>query len=108
VNPSHILSYSFRYTTLSAKSAHEYTASNAKFAGSVEPGNADLIERIKDVSALRARGEPTVPSLLGLEKKTNPFLRCDVSEELRASVGAVAGDTDAEIFGKVRRAKDNF
>jgi hydroxyacylglutathione hydrolase len=55
--------------------AHEYTASNAKFAISVEPSNVDLVERVKQIQSLRANGEPTVPSLLGVEKKTNPFLR---------------------------------
>jgi hydroxyacylglutathione hydrolase len=89
-------------------SAHEYTQSNAKFAQSVEPGNAELLERVKEIAAQRARGEPTVPSLLGLEKRTNPFLRCDVSDELRANVGVREGDSDAEAFAKVRRAKDTF
>ncbi|GAX25988.1 hydroxyacylglutathione hydrolase [Fistulifera solaris] len=88
--------------------AHEYTQSNAKFAQRVEPGNAELLERVKEIAAQRARGEPTVPSLLGLEKRTNPFLRCDVSDELRANVGVREGDSDAEAFAKVRRAKDTF
>jgi len=45
---------------------------------------------------------------MGTEKKTNPFLRCDISEEIRANVGVSAVDTDADAFAKVRRAKDNF
>jgi len=57
---------------------------------------------------VRARDEPTVPSLLGLEKRTNPFLRCDLSDEIRANVGVKAGDSDSDAFAKVRRAKDNF
>jgi hydroxyacylglutathione hydrolase len=89
-------------------SAHEYTSSNAKFAASVEPGNTELMERVAKVNEMRARGEPTVPSLMGLEKKTNPFLRCDISQELRQNAGVVSGDSDADAFGKVRRAKDNF
>ncbi len=89
-------------------SAHEYTASNAKFAQSVEPGNADLMQRIAEVHDLRGRGEPTVPSLLGVEKKTNPFLRCDMSDEIRRNVGVVDGDSNADAFAKVRKAKDNF
>ena len=89
-------------------SAHEYTASNAKFAASVEPGNVRLMERVAQVNEARRRGEPTVPSLLGLEKQTNPFLRCDISEEIRRNVGVVEGDDDASAFAKVRRAKDNF
>lgn len=90
------------------RSAHEYTASNAKFAASVEPGNVDLMERVAQVNTMRANAEPTVPSLMGVEKKTNPFLRCDISKEIRTNVGVVDSDSDAEAFGKVRRAKDTF
>jgi hydroxyacylglutathione hydrolase len=89
-------------------SAHEYTLSNGKFALSVEPSNEELARRFREVEAARGRGEPTVPTLLGLEKRTNPFLRVDVSEEIRRNVGAGDGDADDEVFGKVRRAKDNF
>ena len=89
-------------------SAHEYTAANARFAMSVEPGNADLMARVEEIKALRDRNDPTVPSQLGVEKKTNPFLRCDISEEIRKNVGVVDGDSDAVAFGKVRKAKDNF
>jgi len=45
---------------------------------------------------------------MGVEKRTNPFLRCDTSEEIRKNVGVTASDTDAAAFGKVRRAKDTF
>lgn len=75
---------------------------------SVEPTNADLVKRVAEVNALRADGKPTVPSQLGVEKKTNPFLRCDISEEIRKNVGVAVGDSDADAFAKVRRAKDNF
>lgn len=88
--------------------AHEYTAGNAKFAASVEPGNADLMKRFEQIMEQRSRGEPTVPTQLGLEKRTNPFLRVDVSEELRKNVGVTAGDSEADAFAKVRKAKDNF
>jgi hydroxyacylglutathione hydrolase len=75
---------------------------------SVEPSNPDLVARFNQVKDKRSRGEPTVPSTMGEEKKTNPFLRCDISEEIRKSVGVNAGDSDAAAFGKVRKAKDNF
>lgn len=88
--------------------AHEYTESNAKFALSVEPGNQGLQQRAADVKAKRSRGEPTVPSLMGDEKKTNPFLRVDLSDEIRKNVGVKDGDSDSDAFGKVRRAKDTF
>jgi hydroxyacylglutathione hydrolase len=90
------------------RSAHEYTSSNAKFAASVEPGNAELMARVAEINALRSRGESTVPSQLGVEKRTNPFLRCDISDEIRKNVGVVSGDSDADAFGKVRKAKDTF
>lgn len=89
-------------------SAHEYTESNAKFAISVEPGNAELVARVADVKAKRAMGKPTVPSKLGDEKKTNPFFRVDSSDEIRRNVGVIEADSDADAFAKVRRAKDNF
>lgn len=98
----------FALFVLYALSAHEYTASNARFAASVEPGNSELMVRVAQVNEMRAKGEPTVPSTMGLEKKTNPFLRCDISEELRKNVGVVDSDSDAEAFGKVRRAKDAY
>ena len=60
--------------------AHEYTLSNIRFALTVEPGNAALRERAARDEATRHRGEPTVPSTIGLELATNPFLRCDVPE----------------------------
>lgn len=88
--------------------AHEYTESNAKFALSVEPGNADLVKRAEDIVAKRSRGEPTVPSLLGEEKLTNPFLRGDVSAEIRKNVGASDGEDGASVFHKIRMGKDNF
>lgn len=88
--------------------AHEYTQSNAKFAMSVEPGNTKLVSRTEEINAKRQRGEATVPSLMGEEKETNPFLRVDISDEIRKNVGAERGDSDDVIFGKVRKAKDNF
>ena len=54
---------------------HEYTESNAKFALSVDPGNADLIAFADRVHRLRAAGTPSVPSRMGDEKRANPFLR---------------------------------
>lgn len=64
--------------------------------------------RVAEIYELRQRGQPTVPSILGVEKRTNPFLRCDISAEIRKNVGANLNDSDATVFGKVRRAKDIF
>lgn len=93
---------------LLVRSAHEYTLSNGKFAMSVEPGNSDLRARFEDVKAARSRGEPTVPTSIGIEKRTNPFLRCDISDELRSNIHVDPGEPDAVAFGKCRSAKDNF
>ena len=71
--------------------AHEYTASNARFALTVDK-DEPLRRRAAEVFAARERGEPTVPTTIGLEKATNPFLRA----------------ADHETFGKIRAAKDAF
>jgi hydroxyacylglutathione hydrolase len=83
--------------------AHEYTAANARFALSVDDDDA-VQARARDVFAARERGEPTVPTTIGLEKATNPFLRAPV---LASRVNA-AGKPDFEAFAAVRAAKDSF
>jgi hydroxyacylglutathione hydrolase len=85
---------------------HEYTQNNGRFALTLEPGNAALAARMREVNAARASGKPTVPSDLALEKQTNPFLRPD-SGEIRKSLGMEKADTVA-VFGEIRRRKDNF
>jgi hydroxyacylglutathione hydrolase len=62
--------------------AHEYTQSNARFAVTVEPDNADLAARLADVTAHRERGEATVPTTIALERATNPFMRAASVEDL--------------------------
>jgi len=62
--------------------AHEYTLSNGRFALTVEPENADLVARMADVTALRDRGLPTVPTTIALERATNPFMRAGSVEQL--------------------------
>jgi hydroxyacylglutathione hydrolase len=72
--------------------AHEYTQSNGRFALTVEPDNAALIDRMATVNAMRERGEPTVPTTIGQERATNPFMRASSIEELatrRAAKDAV-------------------
>jgi hydroxyacylglutathione hydrolase len=64
--------------------AHEYTQSNGRFALTVEPNNAELAARMADVDAMRLRGEPTVPTSIGAEKATNPFMRAASVEILAA------------------------
>ena len=62
--------------------AHEYTQSNGRYALHVEPDNPALIERMHEVDALRARGEPTVPTTIALERATNPFMRANSVDQL--------------------------
>ena len=86
--------------------AHEYTQSNAQFAISIEPDNPALQERKHQVDAMRANNENTVPTNLGLEKLTNPFLRPD-SEEIRTNLN-MANASMVEVFTEIRKRKDNF
>lgn len=85
---------------------HEYTLANGRFALTLEPGNADLQARLRDVEAAREKGLPTLPSNIGLEKKTNPFLR-PASPEIRRTLGMDTAN-DVEIFAEIRRRKDAF
>ena len=55
---------------------HEYTLANLRFARQVEPDNRDVREYVEECAARRERGEPTLPSRLGRERRVNPFLRC--------------------------------
>lgn len=85
---------------------HEYTQSNGRFALTLEPGNQALKSRMAEVDRLRAQGLPTIPSTIGLELETNPFLR-PASAELQKSVGVGSSDLVA-VFAETRRRKDNF
>lgn len=71
---------------------HEYTQSNARFALTVEPDNAELVARAEEIAERREKGRFTAPTTIGLEKATNPFLRAE----------------DAKEFAERRKGKDNF
>ncbi len=86
--------------------AHEYTQSNARFAVTVDPENDDLTARAAAIDAARARNQPTVPDTMGLEKRTNPFLRADAPGVAEA-VGLTGADPVA-VFAEVRHRKDSF
>ncbi len=87
-------------------SGHEYAAANAAFAITIEPDNADLAARMAEIAERRAAGKATVPSPLGLEKATNPFLRAHLPR-IKAGLG-MAGAPDVDVFAEIRRRKDNF
>jgi hydroxyacylglutathione hydrolase len=84
---------------------HEYTLANARFALSVDPDNAALAERAREVEELRAQGKPTLPTTMGRELETNPFLRPG-DPAIRARLGLETA-SDAEVFAEIRRRKDN-
>jgi hydroxyacylglutathione hydrolase len=91
-----------RQTTLYC--AHEYTEANGRFAVHCEPANADLSARMADVKRLRADNQPTVPTTLDLELRTNPFLRAPLLKQAIDKPGA----SDVEAFAELRARKDNF
>ena len=89
--------------------AHEYTEDSLRFAFSVEPDNAALAARIKEVRALRERGECSIPSTIGIERATNPFVRGQSEQlltSLREALPDRALDTPAAIFAATRALKD--
>jgi hydroxyacylglutathione hydrolase len=85
---------------------HEYTLNNGRFALTLEPGNEDLKARMAAVTAARAKNDPTIPSTIGLEKKTNPFVRAG-SAEIRRTLNMVDA-SDVDVFAEMRRRKDAF
>jgi hydroxyacylglutathione hydrolase len=90
--------------------AHEYTLANIDFALAVEPGNAALSARSRDVAALREQGLPSVPSTLAEERQTNPFLRAAVPAVALAASKHVGKPLEApgEVFAALRTWKDGF
>ncbi len=84
--------------------AHEYTAANAKFALHADPENTALQSYVEEITAKRAKEQPTVPTQLGRELATNPFLRAD-DPALMAKWG---GTAPHETFAALRAAKDAF
>lgn len=85
---------------------HEYTQSNARFALTVDPDNAALQIRAKEVDAARADDQPTMPTTMAAEFATNPFLRYG-DASIRAHLG-MEDASDAAVFSEIRTRKDNF
>lgn len=85
---------------------HEYTEANAKFALTIDPENQQLVERAAEISDLRANGQPTLPTTIGLEKQTNPFLRAG-DAHIRRHLG-MDNESDEAVFAEIRKRKDNF
>ncbi|HEY8355310.1 MAG TPA: hydroxyacylglutathione hydrolase [Methylophilaceae bacterium] len=85
--------------------AHEYTLDNIAFALDVEPDNAALHSRRQEVTELRARGLPSLPSTLALERATNPFLRCG---SVMKALGFAEGSPEVAVFARLREMKNNY
>ena len=89
--------------------AHEYTEVNLRFALAVEPESAALRERVERVRQLRAAGLPSVPSTLGEEKRTNPFLRCAQPAVIAAALARGAVDASlVHVFAAIRGWRNTF
>jgi len=89
---------------------HEYTLANIRFARTVEPGNAALAVRERTDTTTREKNHSTLPTTIGLEKATNPFLRCDQPEVVQAAgrhCGAALNDP-VEVFTAIREWKNTF
>jgi hydroxyacylglutathione hydrolase len=85
---------------------HEYTQANARFALTIEPDNADLVDRAHKVDGRRAAGQPTLPTTMLLEKRTNPFLRVN-EPEIRKRL-RMKDASPTEVFAEIRGRKDRF
>jgi hydroxyacylglutathione hydrolase len=83
---------------------HEYTKANISFAKTIEPTNAALNAREREVDKLLAAGQPTIPSTMAAEKAANPFLRADLPEVAK-SVG-LAGTPAWKVFAEIRERKN--
>ena len=88
---------------------HEYTKSNLQFSVEVEPENNDLIMRNTEIDNLLIKNGSSLPSCIGLEKKTNPFLRCDVLSDNMHLIKKIRLDnpSEKEIFKYIREWKDS-
>jgi hydroxyacylglutathione hydrolase len=85
---------------------HEYTQANARFALTVDGGNALLVGRAAEVDALRAKGAFTLPTTIALERETNPFLRA-ANPDLQKNLGFELADP-VEVFTVLRERKNHF
>ena len=90
--------------------AHEYTQANLRFAIAVEPDNAATQTRCDAVAALRAKHQPTIPSSIGLELATNPFLRWDAPAVVQAAASRLGHQplSATDVFAAIRQWRNDF
>jgi len=91
---------------ISVYCGHEYTVSNGRFAVTVDPDNDELAEKLAEAEAQRKAGKPTIPTTIGSEKATNPFMRAD-DVELAERIG-LAGAEPGAVFTELRSLKSSF
>lgn len=87
---------------------HEYTVNNLRFAQALEPNNPDIAKKLAWAQALRAKGEPTLPSTMADERLTNPFLRVDEKDVIAALKEQPAEQSPQAVLAVVRKMKDAF
>ncbi len=85
---------------------HEYTLSNARFALTIDPDNKRLQARVRDIEEARAANRFTIPTTIGLEKETNPFLRV-TDPAVRRNL-LMESKSNEDVFAEIRKRKDNF
>ena len=86
---------------------HEYSVANAEYVASLKWSRQDADDRMAEIKSLRAQDEPTLPVMLGVEKKANPFLNCDQTDLMQA-LDMPEGSDPAEVFAALRTGKDQF
>jgi hydroxyacylglutathione hydrolase len=108
--PTEMLSSLNRLKKLNAKTkvycTHEYTRKNIEFALTLEPNNQDLIKRKEVASELRLNNQASLPSTIGLELKTNPFLRCNQIDLVKNS--GVENSNELSVFTKIRHLRNHY
>jgi hydroxyacylglutathione hydrolase len=89
---------------------HEYTCANLEFALSLEPDNQTILSRLAEVNSLQKQNQASLPSTIGIEKNTNPFLRCNDPEfgKIIAKKLACQTSNPLELFTAIRKYKDNW
>lgn len=90
--------------------AHEYTLANLAFAIAVEPDNETLMQRITVAKKTREQNRPTIPTTIGVEKATNPFMRSEIDNIKQAAEkhSGLSLNQASDVFGAIRQWKDNF
>ncbi len=108
--PSQLLSSLNRLKALKGSTkvfcTHEYTTKNIAFALTLEPDNADLMQRKLDVQALRAKQLPSLPSTIDLERSTNPYLRCNQAAIIKSS--QAEKHDELSVFTAIRSLRNHY